>query len=186
VSVHEHKAAAPTPGAIRINIITVSDTRTPATDEGGRLASELCHRGGFVVAGGAILPDEPARICDHVTQLVRDEQVDAVLVTGGTGISHRDSTIEALAGLYQKTLPGFGELFRALSFAEIGPSAMLSRANAGTIGKVVVFTLPGSPAGVRLALERLILPELPHLVAQLHRPATPGGHSHHEHHDKQR
>jgi molybdopterin adenylyltransferase len=172
VSVDEHKAEAPAPAAIRINVITVSDTRTPATDEGGRLASDLCHGGGFVVAGGAILPD-------HVTELVREGQVDVILVTGGTGISRRDGTIEALEGLYEKSLPGFGELFRALSFAEIGPAAMLSRANAGTVGRVVIFTLPGSPAGVRLGLERLILPELPHLVAQLQRPHSP--HSHHEH-----
>jgi molybdenum cofactor biosynthesis protein B len=182
VSVHEHKAAAPAPGAIRVNIITVSDTRTPATDEGGRLAIDLCNGGGFLVAGGAILPDDPARICDHVAALAKEGQVDVVIVTGGTGISRRDSTIEALAGLYEKTLPGFGELFRALSFAEIGTAAMLSRANAGTIGRVVVFTLPGSPAGVRLALERLILPELPHLVAQLSRPSP----SHHEHHHNHR
>jgi molybdopterin adenylyltransferase len=179
VSVDEHKAEAPAPAAIRINVITVSDTRTPATDEGGRLAGDLCHGSGFVVAGGAILPDEPARIRDHVTELVREGRVDVVIVTGGTGISRRDGTIEALEGLYEKTLPGFGELFRALSFAEIGPAAMLSRANAGTVGRVVIFTLPGSPAGVRLALERLILPELPHLVAQLQRPHSP--HSHHEH-----
>jgi molybdenum cofactor biosynthesis protein B len=178
VSVEEHKAEAPEPRVIRINIVTVSDTRTALTDEGGRLASDLCRAAGFVVAGGAIIPDEPARIGDHIGQLARDGQVDAILVTGGTGISRRDTTIEALAALFAKTLPGFGELFRALSYAEIGSAAMLSRATAGTIGNTIVFTLPGSPAGVRLALEKLIIPELPHMVAQLHRHE----HHHHEHH----
>ena len=137
--------------------------------------SELCRGAGFVVAGGAILPDDLGRVRDHVAGLCREGEVHAVLVTGGTGISPRDTTTEALVPLFEKTLPGFGELFRALSFAEIGPAAMMSRATAGTIGQVVVFALPGSPAGVRLALERLILPELPHIVSQLRRA------SHHEH-----
>jgi molybdenum cofactor biosynthesis protein B len=179
VSVEEHKAEAPERGRIRINVVTVSDTRTALTDEGGRLAGELCRQAGFYLAGGAIIPDEPARIAEHVGQLCRDGQIDAVLVTGGTGISRRDSTVDALAPLFARTLPGFGELFRALSFAEIGAAAMLSRATAGTIGSVIVFTLPGSPAGVRLALEKLIIPELPHMVAQLHRHEN---HHHHEHH----
>lgn len=178
VSVAEHKSAGPTPSTIRVNVVTVSDTRTTLTDEGGKLAGELCRAAGLVVAGGAILPDDRARIADHVADLAREGQVDAVLVTGGTGISRRDNTVEAVAPLLEKTLPGYGELFRALSFAEIGAAAMLSRATAGTIGTVLVFTLPGSPAGVRLALEKLIIPELPHMVAQLHRHE----HHHHAHH----
>ena len=184
MSVEEHKSSAPAPGQIRINVVTVSDTRTAATDEGGRLASELCRQAGFVVAGGAILPDDPKRIADHVAALAHEAQVDAILVTGGTGISRRDNSLEALAPLYEKTLPGYGELFRALSYAEIGPAAMLSRANAGTIGPVAVFTLPGSPAGVRLALEKLIIPELPHMVAQLHRHEH--SHAHHGHSEHRR
>jgi molybdenum cofactor biosynthesis protein B len=180
VSVEEHKSDAPARSAIRVNVVTVSDTRTVLTDEGGKLAGELCRQAGFEVAGGAILPDDPRRIADHVGGLARDAQVDAILVTGGTGVARRDTTIEALAPLYEKVLPGFGELFRALSYAEIGAAAMLSRANAGTIGTVVIFTLPGSPGGVRLALEKLIIPELPHLVAQLHRHER-HHHGHHEH-----
>jgi molybdenum cofactor biosynthesis protein B len=176
VSVHDHRAGAPAPGDIRVSVVTVSDTRTSATDEGGKLVGELCRDAHFYMAGGAILPDDPRRIHDHVAGLARDATVDVILVTGGTGIAPRDTTVEALTPLFQKSLPGFGELFRALSFAEIGPAAMLSRACAGTIGGVVVFTLPGSPAGVRLALERLIIPELPHIVSLL-RPA-----SHHDHH----
>jgi molybdopterin adenylyltransferase len=181
VSVDEHKAAAPVPPKIRIQVVTVSDTRTASTDEGGRLAAELCRAAGFEVAGGALLPDEPARITEHVRAVAADGHVDAVILTGGTGISPRDHTVEAVAPLFDKTLPGFGELFRALSFAEIGPAAMLSRAVAGTIGTVLIFTLPGSPAGVRLALGRLILPELPHLVSQLRRP-----HQHHHHRHEHR
>jgi molybdenum cofactor biosynthesis protein B len=176
VSVQEHKASAPAVATIRVNVVTVSDTRTPQTDEGGKLVTELCRGAQLVIAGGAILPDDQTRVHDHVAALAREGQIDAVLVTGGTGLSPRDVTIEALTPLFDRTIPGFGELFRALSFAEIGPAAMLSRATAGTIGAVVVFALPGSPAGVRLALERLILPELPHIVAQLRRR------SHHEHH----
>jgi molybdenum cofactor biosynthesis protein B len=176
VSVEEHKAAAPAVETIRVNVVTVSDTRTPQTDEGGKLAAELCRGAGLVIVGGAILPDDQARVRDHVAGLARDGAAHAVLVTGGTGLSPRDTTIEALTPLFDRTIPGFGELFRALSFAEIGPAAMLSRAAAGTIGEVAVFALPGSPAGVRLALERLILPELPHIVAQVRRR------SHHEHH----
>jgi molybdenum cofactor biosynthesis protein B len=180
VSVEEHRAEAPERGKIRVNVVTVSDTRTTATDEGGRLVAELCRSAGFYVAGGAILPDDPRRIAEHVGQLAHGAPLDAILVTGGTGIAQRDTTIEALTPLFEKTLPGYGELFRALSFAEIGAAAMLSRATAGTIGPVIVFTLPGSPGGVRLALEKLIIPELPHLVAQLHRHEH--HHPHHEHH----
>jgi molybdenum cofactor biosynthesis protein B len=183
VSVEEHKAEGPQPGRIRINVVTVSDTRTTITDEGGHLIGELCRAAGFYVAGGAILPDETQRLAEHVGSLARDAQVDAILVTGGTGISRRDTTVEALAPLFDKTLPGYGELFRALSFAEIGAAAMLSRATAGTIGTVIVFTLPGSPGGVRLALEKLIIPELPHMVAQLHRHER--HHGQHEHHHRQ-
>jgi molybdenum cofactor biosynthesis protein B len=183
VSVEEHQAEAPDRGNIRVNVVTVSDTRTVLTDEGGRLAGDLCRGAGFYVAGGAILPDDVQRIADHVGVLAREAQVDAILVTGGTGISRRDVTIEALAPLFEKTLPGYGELFRALSYAEIGAAAMLSRATAGTIGTVIIFTLPGSPAGVRLALEKLILPQLPHLVAQLHKHERHHGHHEHHHHE---
>jgi molybdenum cofactor biosynthesis protein B len=184
VSVEEHKAQSPEAARVRVNVVTVSDTRTALTDEGGRLASELCRAAGFYLDGGAILPDDPQRIADHVGALGRDGHVDAVLVTGGTGVSARDNTVEALTPLFTKTLPGFGELFRALSYAEIGPAAMLSRAMAGTIGATIVFMLPGSPAGVRLALEKLIIPELPHIVAQLHRHEDT--HAHHEHHHHRR
>jgi len=180
VSVAEHKRHAPAAAAVRVAVITVSDTRTEATDEGGRLVRELCAGAGLTVASSRILRDEPGDVAAAVRELAGGGAVDAVLLTGGTGLSRRDSTIEAVARLFDKTIDGYGELFRSLSYAEIGAAAMLSRATAGTVGDVVVFTMPGSPAGVRLALEKLILPELGHVVAELHRH---GGHGHgHDHH----
>lgn len=172
MSVEEHKAFAPSPGAVRVSVVTASDSRTPATDQGGQLASELCRAAGFTVVGEAILPDEPARVAERVNKLVEGGIVDAILLTGGTGISRRDTTVEAVAALFHKLIPGYGEIFRALSFAEIGSAAMLSRAVAGTVGTVAVFTMPGSPAGVRLALEQLVIPELPHIVSELNRHGT--------------
>jgi molybdenum cofactor biosynthesis protein B len=159
---------------VRVAVITVSDTRTPETDVGGNLIEELCGGAGFAMASKVILRDEPDQVTARVKALAGGSEVDAVLLTGGTGLSRRDTTVEAVARLFEKTIPGYGELFRALSFAEVGAAAMLSRANAGTVGRAVVFTMPGSPAGVRLALEKLILPELAHLVSQL----QGGGHAH--------
>jgi molybdenum cofactor biosynthesis protein B len=180
---HEH--AAPSGAAIRIAVLTVSDTRTEETDVGGRLVAELCAAAGHTIVSRAIVRDEPAEVAAAVQALVdgRGEggEVHAVLLTGGTGIARRDTTVEALAARFDKTLDGFGELFRMLSFAEVGPAAMLSRATAGTIGSTVVFLMPGSPAAVRLAMERLILPELGHVCAQLGSLGSPGGHGRHAH-----
>jgi molybdopterin adenylyltransferase len=184
VSVAEHKHAAPAASAVRIAAITVSDTRTEATDAGGRLLRELSAAAGFVVERAVIVPDDPAAVATEVQALVSGGAVQAILLTGGTGLARRDTTVEALAGRFDKTIEGFGELFRWLSFQEIGPAAMLSRACAGVIGGVVVFLLPGSPAAVRLALERLILPELAHVVSQLGGGAAPGASPPH-HHGKQ-
>jgi molybdenum cofactor biosynthesis protein B len=178
VSAEEHKRQAPALAEIRIAVVTVSDTRTPETDVGGQLVRDLCQEAGAVVASAVILPDDAGRVAAHVRTLAASNQggapsIHAVLLTGGTGIARRDTTVEALAGLFDKTLDGFGELFRMLSFQEVGPAAMLSRATAGVVDGVVVFLMPGSPKAVRLAMERLILPELGHLVAQLvgHGPA---------------
>jgi molybdenum cofactor biosynthesis protein B len=173
VSVAEHKRNAPAARSVRVAIITVSDTRSEPTDEGGRLVRELCQGAGFSVVNEGILRDEPGDVSGRVTALSAAGDVDAILLTGGTGLSRRDTTVEAVAALFDKTIAGYGELFRALSFAEIGAAAMLSRAIAGTIGAVAVFTMPGSPGGVRLALEKLILPELGHVVAELHRHGSP-------------
>jgi molybdenum cofactor biosynthesis protein B len=154
----------------------VSDTRTPETDEGGALIRQRCESAGFSVESATILRDEPDQVATHVAALAAARTVDAVLLTGGTGLSARDSTVEAVGHLLEKRIDGFGELFRALSFQEIGAAAMLSRAVAGTIGRVAVFTMPGSPAGVRLALDRLIVPQLAHIVGEL---ARHGSHGHH-------
>jgi molybdenum cofactor biosynthesis protein B len=178
VSVDDHKAYAPAPAAIRIFVITASDSRTPETNQGGRLVKELSEAAGFRVVGETLLPDERDAIAGLVGRLCSDKTADVILLTGGTGIAHRDATIEALRGLLEKRIDGYGELFRMLSFAEIGAAAMLSRAIAGTIGRTALFAMPGSPAAVRLAMERLILPELTHVIGELSRQ---GGHSHSPH-----
>jgi molybdenum cofactor biosynthesis protein B len=169
MSVVEHKALSPSPGAVRVALLTASDSRTTLDDEGGRLLRQLAEEAGFTVAGASLLREEPEALRAHVAQLAASGTVDAVLVTGGTGLAPRDATPEAVGALFERRLPGFGELFRALSFAEIGPAAMLSRADAGVVGRVLVFLLPGSPAAVRLAMQRLIAPELAHAVGQLRR-----------------
>jgi molybdopterin adenylyltransferase len=164
VSSEEHKVAAP--ARVRVFVLTVSDTRTDATDTAGAAIIELLKAAGHHVAGKAIEKDEPARVAELVRQQAAIADVDAIITTGGTGLTSRDSTFEAIDALLIKRLPGFGELFRMLSYEEIGSAAMMSRACAGTIGKVVVISLPGSEAAVRLAMTRLVIPELTHLVQQ--------------------
>jgi len=162
-----HRAHAPAASDVRVAIVTASDSRTADTNEGGQTLRRLLEAAGFTVVADAILAEEPALLRDEVARLARDS--DAVLVTGGTGISPRDRTPDAVAPLFERRLPGFGELFRTLSFQAIGPAAMLSRADAGVVGSALVFLLPGSPAAVELALEKLIVPELAHAVGQLRR-----------------
>jgi molybdenum cofactor biosynthesis protein B len=164
-----HKTAAPPAAQIRVVLVTASDSRTPATNEGGRILRALVEEAGFAVVGEALLAEEPAALRERVASFARPAVADAVLVTGGTGISPRDRTPEAVGALFQQRLPGFGELFRLLSYEQIGAAAMLSRAEAGVVDGVVVFLLPGSPAAIELAVRKLIAPELPHLVSQLRR-----------------
>ena len=152
-----------------MHVITVSDTRTSDTDTSGRAIADLLAAAGHVVHGRSILKDEPADVAALVRQLVATGDVDVVITTGGTGITSRDSTFEAVDGLLEKRLPGFGELFRMLSYHEIGAAAMLSRATAGLAGRAVVIALPGSEAAVRLAMEKLVIPELAHLVREARR-----------------
>ena len=154
------------PTGVRVFVLTVSDTRTDATDRSGRAIVELLLAAGHEVAGTAIEPDEPASVAALVRQRAAVADVDAIITTGGTGLTSRDSTFEAIDALLHKRLPGFGELFRMLSYHEIGAAAMLSRACAGTIGRVVVISLPGSENAVRLAMTKLVVPELGHLVQQ--------------------
>ncbi len=165
--VEEHRASSPQ--GIRCAVITVSDTRTPETDTGGQLLHDLLLQGGLEVVAREILRDEPTILRAHLEQLRGGGNVDATLLTGGTGLGSRDQTFETLSALIDKPLPGYGELFRWLSYQEIGPAAMLSRATGGLMGRMVVLSMPGSPAAVRLATEKLILPELRHLVREARR-----------------
>lgn len=160
----EHRDRAPR--SIATAILTVSDTRTATTDEGGDLIQHLCEAAGHRVLERLLVPDEPAQIRRAVEELASLPDVQVVLVTGGTGVSPRDRTFEALSDLLDVRLDGFGELFRSLSFQQIGSAAMLSRAVAGLRGGVAVFAMPGAPPAVRLAMEKLILPELGHIVAE--------------------
>lgn len=148
-------------------VVTVSDTRTVESDRSGQIIQALLTEAGHRVADYRIVPDEPDRIADLCQTLAQRADVDAIVLTGGTGIAPRDTTYDAIAALLEKTLPGFGELFRQLSFQEIGSRAMASRAVAGVVQSTLVFSLPGSSKAVTLAMEALILPELPHLVSLL-------------------
>jgi molybdenum cofactor biosynthesis protein B len=152
--------------ALQCAVVTVSDTRTRETDRGGPLVIDRLIAARHAIAAYDIIPDDGPAIRSHVEALLA-RPCDAVILTGGTGIAPRDVTLEAVEPLLEKRLDGFGELFRMLSFEQIGPAAMLSRARAGTCGPCVVFVLPGSPKAVELAMDRLILPVLPHAAALL-------------------
>lgn len=167
MSTVSHRAAAP--AIVRCFVITVSDTRTEDTDTAGRAIVELLTAAGHVIAGRRILKDEPAEVAALVREQAATGHADVIITTGGTGITRRDSTFEAVDGLLDKRLPGFGELFRMLSFQEIGAAAMLSRACAGTHQGAIVVALPGSENAVRLAVTRLLVPELGHLVSEIRR-----------------
>ena len=163
----QHKARAPR--SVKAFVITCSDSRTEETDDGGRIIREKLAGHGHLQAGSAIVPDDPQRITAELSR-AQAAGAQVALVTGGTGLSRRDSTFEALSAAIVRPLPGFGELFRSLSFAEIGSAAMLSRAIAGqTASGLFVFAMPGSPGAVRLAMDKLILPELGHLIEELSR-----------------
>jgi molybdenum cofactor biosynthesis protein B len=184
MSVHEHRELAAR--SVACAILTISDTRTEATDASGKLMSDLLTQAGHTVARRIIVKDDPGAIRRVIDEQAARGDVQAVLLNGGTGISRRDSTFEAVDALLEKRLTGFGELFRQLSFAEVGAAAMLSRACAGAYGDLILFSVPGSPAAVRLAMEKLILPELAHVVWEIwrqkdgatshgckHKPAAP-------------
>ena len=148
-------------------VLTVSDTRTAETDSSGRAIREFLERAGHQVTGFAIVRDEPTLVTASVKQWLTDAATRVIITTGGTGITTRDGTFEAVDALFEKRLDGFGELFRMLSFDEVGSAAMMSRATAGTVGAKAIFVLPGSEHAVRLAMSRLIVPELGHVAQQL-------------------
>jgi molybdenum cofactor biosynthesis protein B len=161
---HEHRRAAPE--QVPTVVVTVSDTRTLETDTGGALVAELLQGAGHPVLERRIVRDEPAAIVAALEAALARADVRAVIFTGGTGVAPRDLTPDAVEPRLERVVPGFGELFRMLSFQEIGSAALLSRALAGLVAGRVVFVLPGSRGAVRLALERLVLPELGHLAAE--------------------
>jgi molybdenum cofactor biosynthesis protein B len=167
MSVTEHRNQAPT--AVTVHIVTVSDSRTQETDASGKLIAALLAAAGHRIDGRTLVKDEPFDVRDVVLELTRGARVDVVITTGGTGITARDGTFEAVDALLTKRLPGFGEIFRSLSYQQIGAAAMLSRATAGLIDRTVVIVLPGSEQAVRLALEELVLPEIGHLVREARR-----------------
>jgi len=148
-------------------VITCSDTRTPDTDSSGQLIQKLLREQGHTIVSYHIVKDEPAQITDRITTGLADDAVQAIILNGGTGISRRDSTFEAVDAMLEKRLEGFGEMFRYLTYQDIGSPAIMSRATAGIIKGRVLFSTPGSENAVRLAMEKLILPELGHLVQQL-------------------
>ncbi len=155
------------PIAVTCAVITVSDTRTPETDRSGQLIQELLQQAGHSIADYILIPDEPDQIQTHLQRLSQQSEIQAIIFSGGTGIAPRDTTYDAIEQQLDKILPGFGELFRFLSYQEIGSRAMASRAVAGVCGSQLIFSLPGSTNAVKLAIEKLILPELGHLVRLL-------------------
>jgi molybdopterin adenylyltransferase len=163
-SVIEHRSVAPS--SLNLAVVTVSDSRTLETDTSGALIVALAQETGHRVIDRMIVPDEPAEMRPLFERYCGDAGVHAVLVSGGTGISPRDQTFETVSALLTKPLPGYGELFRMLSYAEIGPACVLSRAIGGLMGKTVILVMPGSRAAVDLAMRKIILPELPHIVRE--------------------
>ncbi len=162
---HEHHQYDPK--HVSCFVLTVSDTRTPQTDESGRTIIEHLKGEGHSIAGYTIVKDDAKKVIQTIQKAIKDASPDAIIANGGTGISPRDFTYEAIDKIVEKKLPGFGELFRHLSFGEIGPKAILSRATAGIILGKLVFSIPGSPAAVRLAMGKIILPILPHAMGEL-------------------
>ena len=163
----EHKALSP--AVANCYILTISDTRTEATDTSGRTIFDLLFAGGHQVTGRKIVRDEPDEVRAAITEQLNKPGVQVIITTGGTGITARDTTYETITDLLDKRLDGFGELFRMLSYQEIGSAAMMSRAVGGLARGRVILSLPGSEAAVRLAMTQLILPELGHLVREASR-----------------
>lgn len=163
----EHRGKAPK--VVRAAIVTVSDTRTEADDASGRAIAELLAKEGHEILRKAIVPDDVQAIQSMLRELIEDPTVQAIVMNGGTGVSRRDVTLEAVSHFQEKSLPGFGELFRMLSYQDIGSAAMMSRAVAFVSERQVVFCLPGSERAVRLAISKIIAPELGHVVWEANR-----------------
>ena len=171
-SVHQHREAAPE--SVRVAVLTISDTRTRETDTGGDVVEETMRGAGHEVVAREIVRDEATSIRTTLVDLLARSDVDAVVTTGGTGISARDTTYEVVERMVEKRLDGFGELFRMLSYEEIGAAAILSRALAGAVGTKLVASLPGSRNAVRLGMEKLLVPEVAHIVFELRKHQEKG------------
>lgn len=165
MSTSEHHALAARRGPVTLALVTVSDSRTPETDVNGRYLRGVIEEAGHRVASYDLVRDEPEEVVAALDRIAAASEARIAIFNGGTGISRRDTTYDALSARLEKTLPGFGEIFRMLSYDQVGAAAMLSRATAGTYRGLVVLSTPGSPAAVRLAWEKLIHPELAHLAS---------------------
>ncbi|MCS6858752.1 MAG: MogA/MoaB family molybdenum cofactor biosynthesis protein [Abditibacteriales bacterium] len=163
----QHRQSAPK--SVRCAVLTMSDSRTEETDDSGQLIKALLTDAGHEIVGYRIVKDDKRAIKGALKAFAQRDDVDAILTNGGTGIAMRDSTYEVVEDFLDKRIDGFGELFRALSYQEIGAAAMLSRAIAGVGKGKVIISMPGSPGGVRLAMEKLVLPELGHIVGLVQR-----------------
>jgi molybdopterin adenylyltransferase len=167
-SVEQHRSEAPR--QVKCMVVTVSDTRTPETDKSGSLMKQLLEEAGYPVVRYAIVKDEYEQIRELIHRAKSDDEVEALLINGGTGIAERDTTYEAVRVSLDKEMPGFGEIFRYLSFTEdIGTAAILSRATAGVAGSTAIFSTPGSTGAVRLAMTRIIIPELRHVMREIYK-----------------
>jgi molybdopterin adenylyltransferase len=171
-SVHRHRESAPE--HVRVAVLTISDTRTRETDTGGDTAERILSDAGQEIVARQIVRDEVNGIRTSLIDLLANPEVDAVITTGGTGISGRDTTYEVVDRMLEKKLDGFGEIFRMLSYEEIGAAAIMSRAVAGAVGAKFVASLPGSRNAVRLAVEKLLVPELAHIVFELRKHEESG------------
>jgi len=163
----EHKSAAPK--SVKCAVITVSDSRTPDTDDSGKILIKLLESGSHKIVHYSLVKDDEDKIRAAVEALKETGEVQVLVINGGTGLSSRDRTPEAVLPLMNKEIEGFGELFRYLSYLDVGSPALLSRARAGVVGSMVTFLLPGSPKAAGLAMEKLILPEISHLVFEVTR-----------------
>lgn len=168
MGVEEHKRDAEGIGPVSFAVVTVSDSRTEAEDESGTFIQNRMQEAGHRLVSYRLLKNDLEAVRDNVIKLV-EAKVGCIVTTGGTGLGPRDVTIEAVTPLFDKSLDGFGELFRHLSFHEVGTASVMSRATAGSSRGTIIFCLPGSAKAVRLAVERLILPELKHVIRELHR-----------------
>jgi molybdenum cofactor biosynthesis protein B len=165
MSVHEHKEKAKK--SVRCFVVTVSDTRDESTDTSGQTIKQFLTGEGHSLEGYRIVKDEPVQIDALLNEVLGNSDIEAVIVNGGTGIAPRDGTYEVVSRFIEKNLDGFGEIFRYLSYLDIGSAAIMSRAAAGTARGKVLISLPGSKGAVTLAMEKLILPEIRHMVSQI-------------------